>query len=338
MSILGKLLAIANVLGAVAFLYLAASDWALRHRWTYSVYRHELALTGLPVDDQESDPTDDAPHIDKLSDKTLQDIFQQAGGAPVKTQKAEVEKVRGEFKSAIDALPEEAAKRKELASRLVPLARTRGERDEMRNRIATKPLDELMSDVDSLFQISSKPPAGSMAELVMPREEKTAIAHLLYTLQPGAESQARLQAVLGLRALSEAIARQASAFHAMEEQTYRGNVHERTNFEVAHKALTDRLAFFVNILEDRKFTLQTQLAEKRRHQELLDSRQKEHKEVIAATEEARDRHKKILDAQRAEEQNIFQSQQLYHRTRLENEQLERAIRELEKQGGEGKKQ
>lgn len=177
-----------------------------------------------------------------------------------------------------------------------------------------------------------------MAELVMPRDERTAIAHLLYNLHPGSESQARLQAVLGFRALNEAIARQASAFHMMEEQTYRANIHDRTNFEVAHRAQTDRLAFLVNILEDRKFTLQTQQAEKRRHEELLGSRQKEHEEVIRATEAARDRHKKILDAQRAEEQNIFQAQQLYHRTRLENEQLERAIRDLEKPGGEGKRQ
>src|SRR5438876_11316199 len=99
MTILGKLLAIANVLAAVGFLYLAATDWAIRHKLTYAVYRHELALTGLPVDDQESESTDDAPHIDRLSEKTLQDVFK--GGTPVKTQKEEVQRVQREFKSSI---------------------------------------------------------------------------------------------------------------------------------------------------------------------------------------------------------------------------------------------
>ena len=53
MSILGKLLAVGNVLVAVGFLSLAAMDWAKRHAWTYAVYRHELALTGLPIDDSD---------------------------------------------------------------------------------------------------------------------------------------------------------------------------------------------------------------------------------------------------------------------------------------------
>ena len=129
----------------------------------------------------------------------------------------------------------------------------------------------------------------------------------------------------------------AEHLHTMEEQTYRANVRERTSFEVAHRAETDHLRNLVEAFVDRDFSLQNQQREKQRHQELLNNRQIEHKEVIDATEAARGRHKTILDAQRDEEQRIFQSQQLFHRTKLENEKLEQDIRALEKLGGEGKK-
>lgn len=337
MTILGKLLAIGNVLAAVGFLYLAASDWAIRHKWAYAVYRHELTLRGLPVDDQEADPTDDAPHVEKLSEKTLQDMFQQAGGRPVSTQKADVERARGEFKSTIDGLGDEAAKRERFATVLLPLARTRGEREALRSRIATKPIDELMADADTLFQIGGTPAPDSMAALVMPHHERTAIANLLYALYPNAEAQPRLQAVLGLVALNDAINRQAAHLHSMEEQTYAENARERTHFAVHYHHETDRLQNLAFTQTDREFALLNQQREKQRHEELLDNRKKEKAEVIGATEAARDRHKTTLDLQRQEEQQIFQSQQLFHRTKLENAQLEQTIRALEKTGGEGKK-
>lgn len=337
MSILGKLLAVVNVLAAVAFLYLGASDWAKRHAWTYSVYRHELALSGLPVDDKEIDPTDDDPHVEKISDKTLQALFQQAGGTPVKTQKAEVQRAQSELKGEIDGLPDENAKRQRLLARLLPLARTAGERAELTSRVTTKPLGELTSDVDTLFQVGGSPAADSLAGILMPRDEKAAIAHLLFSLYPGDESLPRLQIVLGLRALGDEVVRKAAALQAMSQQTYAQIVRERTTFEVAHRAETDRMRDLVDNLADRRHTLANQQAEKARHEELLASRQTEVKNILAATEKARAGHKTTLDAQREEEKQIFQSQQLYHRTKLDNEQLERDIRTLEKADGEGKK-
>src|SRR4051794_25402232 len=102
MTILGKLLAIANVVAAVGFLYLVAADWALRHKWTYDVYRHDLMLTGLPLDENDTDPTDDEPQAEKLNEKTLQAIFQQAGGTPVKTQREEVKNAQTQFNGTIN--------------------------------------------------------------------------------------------------------------------------------------------------------------------------------------------------------------------------------------------
>src|SRR5581483_6333660 len=123
-----------------------------------------------------------APAIDKLSDKTLESVFQPAGGQPVKTQKAEVEKAKSQFQADINGQADDNAKKARLLARLLPLARTAGEREEIRNRVANKSVADVMADADTLFQIGGTPAADSMAGLLLPRDERSAIAHLLYSL------------------------------------------------------------------------------------------------------------------------------------------------------------
>src|SRR5262249_6796367 len=55
MSLLGKILAIFNVLAAVAFFYVASIDWAKHEAWADAALQHDLVIQGLPVDDQERD-------------------------------------------------------------------------------------------------------------------------------------------------------------------------------------------------------------------------------------------------------------------------------------------
>src|SRR5207237_9810988 len=100
----------------------------------------DLGPTGQPAHDKEIERTEEAPHIEKMSDKTLESIFEQAGGKPVKTQKEEVKRAQGEFKAGIDGLPDDNAKRARLLGLLLPLARTGGEREELRYRLADKPV------------------------------------------------------------------------------------------------------------------------------------------------------------------------------------------------------
>jgi hypothetical protein len=49
MGALGKTLVFLNVLAAGAFIYLATADWSKRQAWTEDVFRHELAIKGLPL-------------------------------------------------------------------------------------------------------------------------------------------------------------------------------------------------------------------------------------------------------------------------------------------------
>src|SRR5260370_37405053 len=93
MSLFGKILAFLNVLAAVAFFSLAAMDWGKRQAWAYNLYRHDLAMKGLPVTADETDK-DGVPWVEGLTQKTLQEMFQPVGGNPVKTQLEEVAAIR----------------------------------------------------------------------------------------------------------------------------------------------------------------------------------------------------------------------------------------------------
>src|SRR5262245_44888888 len=55
MSLFGKILAVLNVLAAIAFVVLAAMDYQRRQDWSFAVLRHDIALRGLPVNEDEKD-------------------------------------------------------------------------------------------------------------------------------------------------------------------------------------------------------------------------------------------------------------------------------------------
>src|SRR5439155_19580397 len=103
MSLLGKILALINVLAAVGFIYLAASDYGKRKQWSYAVFRHDLAINGLPLDDKQKD-VDDVPIVKNLKDPTLAQMFQGAG-TPVTTQMAEMENVQQALTEKINGGP-----------------------------------------------------------------------------------------------------------------------------------------------------------------------------------------------------------------------------------------
>src|SRR5207249_3223492 len=120
MSTLGKVLAVFNLLMILAaFFYFFPTGWGTRQSWAHSYFRHELVLDGLPLDDQEKD-TEGHIQKDKLSEAELKQMFQGAG-APVSTQKKEVEDVRQSLQNA------DPARLKEILSLVV---RTEAERDQ----------------------------------------------------------------------------------------------------------------------------------------------------------------------------------------------------------------
>ena len=89
MSLFGKILALCNILGAVAFVVMGFMDYATREKWAYANYVHDVALSGLPLDDKQLDDHG-SPLKGNLSDGTKKEWF---GGSPVSTQVEEVDRV-----------------------------------------------------------------------------------------------------------------------------------------------------------------------------------------------------------------------------------------------------
>src|SRR5438128_11361772 len=77
------ILAGVNVLLAIVFMWLASASWGKRYAWSHAVFRHDMALSGLPVDEDERDENNE-PIAGYLTDRTLQDILK--GGSVVRTQ------------------------------------------------------------------------------------------------------------------------------------------------------------------------------------------------------------------------------------------------------------
>ena len=76
MSTLGKILMVLNGLVAIAFLCLAAIDWGTRQLWAYQVFKAEVALRGLPLDEQEVWKLPSTVTMREFGDETLRDLSQ----------------------------------------------------------------------------------------------------------------------------------------------------------------------------------------------------------------------------------------------------------------------
>src|SRR5947199_10541867 len=93
MSVLGKILAVLNVLGVCAFLFIGLLGYSKRQTWAYVNFRHDLAIKGIPVDEQEQD-ADGVKRVDRLHAQVLTELL---GSTQVNTQAKEVTRVKDEL-------------------------------------------------------------------------------------------------------------------------------------------------------------------------------------------------------------------------------------------------
>src|SRR5262245_26825140 len=168
MSLLGKILAVLNVLAAILFVYLAALDYARRQHWTYAVYRHELRLGGLPVDKDQRDLQGDLM-VNRLNAAALGEVL--GPGSPVTSQMEEIDRVRQDLQRKIDdAAPlaianpldpksklELTTKVQKLAWALRPFAISADRREGLNRLMLAK--DDRMASLRDVF------PPASAAEL-----------------------------------------------------------------------------------------------------------------------------------------------------------------------------
>lgn len=321
MSLLGKILIIANGVAAVGLLLLLSTDYGTRHLWAYSTFRHEMVLQGLPLDEDDIWNFPSEVTANEFTESTLKDVFATVGEKPVPTQVKEVERKRDELFDELDAQP--AAKQAQTVKGiLLALASTVEEQDKVFN--LTKAAD-LRAELQKKFQeaISTEPPRD-------PDERRRAIAHLLYNLAPDAEWHQRVQVVVGLPAYEREAKTQAGDLEKMVQRTrdlaadeqrvfirdYRDLIHHRTS------ELARQVDSLTQLLKDRE-------AVRVKHDELVKGRNAE----IDKLKESAAENKKITAAVRAEqgelEDKLFKAQHDLVSVFDENIKLERRMRRLE---------
>ncbi|MFO0810983.1 MAG: hypothetical protein U0746_20330 [Gemmataceae bacterium] len=225
MSLLGKILAVFNVLAAIAFLALAGMDYQRRHVWSYQHFRYQLALNGLPVDN-----TDDSWRrpgeaiVSDLSDGSLTQIFNGDSFAQGKYPKTQTDAAQGALemvKRQFDEAPTIDDKRKLLAKFLIPLQTKADKRDDAIEKLrAAKDqaaLDNLFNELEGAFKRAASPVTTENAKRDL-LERRSTIADVLFNLDPSKEWHDHVQRVVGAQEYTDAAARQAKHLLDMTER------------------------------------------------------------------------------------------------------------------------
>jgi hypothetical protein len=122
MSLFGKILAIFNVFAVIGVVALLAMNVAKQRSWEYAVFRQDLMIMGLPLDDKELDEQLQKAK-DKISDKTKQEVFGQVSPpTPVATQEEEVTRVKNQLSQQINGAGDKKKQLYLLARVLAPMA------------------------------------------------------------------------------------------------------------------------------------------------------------------------------------------------------------------------
>jgi hypothetical protein len=126
MKLFGYILAVLNIVGALAFVVVGLMDYAKREAWAYANFTHDVLVDGLPLDEKQLDPYE-TPLRYKLSDGTLKAWFPTN---PVSTQVDEVKRVKSLADGQIATASNDPVKQTiEYARMLAPFAQKNDERE-----------------------------------------------------------------------------------------------------------------------------------------------------------------------------------------------------------------
>lgn len=218
MKVLGIILAFFNVLFAAILLVLAGQNYTKNREARYEVFRHQIMEHGLPVDEKEifyNEP--DEPIFEKLTPSVVTAIFADApgddrdtkvtgarggadlGGAEVRTVMEELRRVKAKVRENVTNLgPNQQAQRNKIRDYLLTQAAEITERQAIRNRIATTPIETLQNELDARFDdVIGKYGQGGGGNWDAVRY---AAAPLLINLNYGDEWRTRVRTIVGLPA------------------------------------------------------------------------------------------------------------------------------------------
>jgi hypothetical protein len=132
MSLAGKILAVVNLLGAIGLVYLASADYATRQAWAFSVFRQDLLIDGLPVDEQQQGE-DGEPIFPRIRDEDKAALLSGVGGKlDTLTQVTEVKRVKQELDAKVEGAGQDPVQQSVLLARiLLPLTDAFHEREQL---------------------------------------------------------------------------------------------------------------------------------------------------------------------------------------------------------------
>jgi hypothetical protein len=311
MGLLGKILAILNVLAAIGFLVLAVMDYGKQRAWSTAIFQEDLLRDGLPVDDTEKD-FDGEVISKKIGAYTLQQLL--TGGKPVTTQLEEVNQRQAALNDSITQAGDEATQRKKMAEILLPLATSFGEREAMKKHIATDPIDQLLGDEGPFKTAFREARDGKVApRITAPGADsaptrgignglrREAIAHLLYNLgdKPDNYDQ-RLQGVIGQKAFVGELANQSAVNRQLLDEYETAIRQESKPFESQHHELLSQIVASAQRLQEQRDELQKQETIRDAHKGMIGKRQ----EIIVDMQARVGAAQKQLDAALARQKEL----------------------------------
>ena len=352
MSSLGKILAVLNVLAAIGFLAVAGLDWGKKQVWADAFQQRELLLNGLPVDANDKDK-EGRPRADDLRKSVVNELFQKAGGNPVRTQDDEVKKVKDRVQAQVDS--PNGKKADKLIDVLWYLATTEDERQRLLD-LRTAPIrdtDVLQSQLNQAFDWVNQAPQGATfrdsfkktepAQLP-PDDKRHRIASLLFRLTPYLakeenpapkdllESQAynRYIAVVGFAAAARAVDERAQALRRFYDDTAAAIDRDRDAFVQEQRTLLAQLEDIRGRVEDQKRHLRDENGLLAKEKAVVADRKQILTRLDNELAAAREETKNQLAVQEKMEKQLFQSRKNFRNAFDKNEELERQIRGLEK--------
>ncbi len=303
MGLLGKILAILNVLAAIGFLAVAVMDYGKQRAWSTLVFQEDLLRDGLPLDDTEKDFNGEVISK-KIGTYTLQQLL--TGGQPVTTQVAEVRQRQSALNDAINQAGGEPEQRAKMAEILLPIATSFGDREEMKRRIAKEPMDQLQGE-DGPFKTAFReaiegkadpkikgPGVDQAAPHALSAElRRQAIAHLLFNLGDKPQNyDQRLQGVIGMKAFLQEAVNQLAVNKELLDAYELAIRKESQPFELNHRELLAQILASAERLQDQRAVLQKQEENRDVHNSLVAKR----KQAIEAMLAQIDGAQKHLDA------------------------------------------
>jgi hypothetical protein len=338
MSLLGKIFAILNIVAAVAFVVVAGMDWGQRQRWAYAVFRHDLLVNGLPIDDKEKD-SDNQPRVNQISDKVVSVILPSSTGSPVKTQEQEVDRVRNLIRGKIDSNDVPGTRSQKLARYLLPLARTGKERDELmflkdapQNDAEAEKLEKRLNDN---FDGVKASPTRSLPE------RKANAARLLFCLGEALHEDAatdffaspaykRFVNVVGLNGAARAADDQSLVIEQMTEEAIRSHTAERQLFVQEHGQTLYRTLGLSDEVERQRRLLNAKEKEAADAKALVDLRKVHITKLRNDLKNLQQTTADKLAEQTQAEQDVMQHLIELRDTGNKNQEFEREIRKLER--------